>query len=295
MRLSPCVAAALAIAGCGTDVMPLTSTTYTRLIGRTWTVEPATYNVYKCVRYTIRHDMYITGFEAQAPTGTHHTVLTIAGANDTAGPDGEYDCKSTTMGLQLIYASSVGTSPMDLPEGVGFKLRAGQQIHFQIHLANASDATLTGDTAILVKSQDTPPPLLAEMALAGKFNFTIPPMAAAYDVVGGCTADKDFSVFSVWPHMHQLGQHQKLELVRDGAVQTVLDQPFAFGEQNYYMQNPVVDVKAGDQIRVTCSYLNTTGGPVTFGDGQFSEMCFSGLYRYPVLDEGVFRCTDNPD
>jgi hypothetical protein len=61
------------------------------------------------------------------------------------------------------------------------------------------------------------------------------------------------------------------------------------------MQSPIVDVKAGDQIRVTCTYLNTSGGPVTFGDGQFSEMCFSGLYRYPVLDEGVFHCTDNPD
>jgi hypothetical protein len=48
------------------------------------------------------------------------------------------------------------------------------------------------------------------------------------------------------------------------------------------------------EVRVTCTYFNTTGEPVSWGDSQNAEMCFTGMYRYPVLGQGVFHCTDNP-
>jgi hypothetical protein len=273
----------------------MTTTTASRLIGRTWSIEPETYALYKCVRYTVPADTYITAFEAHAAVGTHHTILTLASqSNGTAGPDGEYDCNASTMGLQMLYASSVGTDPLELPDGVGLEVKAGQQLHLQLHLSNAGDETLTGETEIRVATQDTPPAQLAEMVLAGKFNFTIPAIAQPYDVVGGCVADRDYSVFAVWPHMHELARHQKLELVRSGGSQMLFDHPFAFGEQSYYMQSPIAAVHTGDEVRVTCTYFNATGQPVTWGDGQTSEMCFTGMYRYPVLGQGVFHCTDNP-
>lgn len=285
------------MAGCGTDAMSDDTGTsdYVRLIGRSWSVDPGTYNLYKCVRLTATRDMYITGFKADAPAGTHHTVLTLASDdNHTAGPDGEYDCNVSTMGLLMLFASSVGTEPLVMPDGVGLAVKAGQQLHLQIHLANTGDEPLAGETSILVKSQDRPPEQVAEMVLAGKFNFTVPPIAVPYDVVGGCVADREYSVFSVWPHMHQLGQHQKLLVIANGATTTLLDRPFVFGEQNYYMQAPVMPVHVGDEVRVTCTYFNTTGQPVSWGDSQTAEMCFTGLYRYPVLGQGVFHCTDNP-
>lgn len=272
-------------------------TGYTKLIGRTWTAAPGSNDLYKCVRVTIPQDMYITNIEAQAPLGTHHTVLSIAGSNGTSGPDGEQDCGVGTLGMVMLYASGVGTSPLDFPPDVGIKVSAGQQIHLNLHLYNAGDEPLSGESAIWVKSQPNPPPTLAEMVFAGKFIFSIPgtptgqtPMKR--EVVGGCTVNSAFSLFAVWPHMHKLATHQKVELIRNSAATTLHDKPFMFEHQNYYLQSPIVEVQNGDQIRVTCSYLNPSTSAVGFGDSSDQEMCFSGLYRWPAKNSGLFQCTD---
>src|SRR4051812_14136097 len=65
---------------------------YTKLMSRTWSLGPGETNIYKCLRYTVPTDTYITSIEAQAPIGTHHTVLSIATGSNVAGADGEYDC-----------------------------------------------------------------------------------------------------------------------------------------------------------------------------------------------------------
>src|SRR5690348_10451087 len=73
---------------------------YTKLIGRTWTLAAGQTDIYKCVRLTVPQDMYITDIQAQAPNGTHHTVLSIA-SGMAAGPDGEQDCSVQTLGMRM--------------------------------------------------------------------------------------------------------------------------------------------------------------------------------------------------
>lgn len=302
-------------AGCGKEVgddMPGTTddagtvtpadafvppTGYTRLIGRSWTLPTGAHDVYKCVRITIPEDMYITNIMAQAPTGTHHTVLSIAGANGTAGPDGEQDCAVQTLGMEMLYASGVGTSPLDFPDGVGIKVAAGKQIHLNLHLYNASDEGISGDSAIFVKAQSTPPPTLAEMVFAGNLAFYIDanpveePMKKT-PITGGCTVSSPYTLFAVWPHMHKLAVHQKVELLRGDDEPMILhDKDYTFLEQSYYLKSPEVQVQQGDQIKVTCDYINNTGHRVTFGDSSDDEMCFAGLYRYPAKGAGLFDCS----
>ena len=282
----------------GTDAAPPPEG-YTRLIGRGWTLPAGARDTYKCVRVTVPTDTYVTSIQAQAPVGTHHTVLSIATTSSTRGPDGEYDCSVGTLGLKMLYASGVGTSPLDFPPDVGIKIAAGEQLHLNLHLYNASDAPISGDTAIFVKQQATPPPMLAENVFAGKFLFSIDGQAEPRDmpqnVVGGCTVQQPYTLFAVWPHMHQLATHSKVELIRTGQEPMVLhDGAFSFSEQHYYRKDPMVEVLTGDQIRVTCTYVNTTGRDVTFGDSSDTEMCFAGLYRYPARGSSLFQCTDNP-
>lgn len=265
---------------------------FTRLIGRTWTLQAGQQDIYRCVRVTVPQDMYITNIVAQAPLGTHHTVLSIA-TGLASGADGEQDCSVSTLGLQMLYASGVGTSPLDFPTGVGIKVAAGTRIHLNLHLYNASDQGLAGDSAILVKAQPTPPPMLAEMVFAGKMNFTIPTSTPPQNFVvqGGCTVSSPYKLFAVWPHMHKLANHQRVELIR-GTTTTVLhDLAFDFREQKYYLQSPEIQVQASDRINVKCTYLNNTGHDIQYGDSSDNEMCFSGLYRYPATSSNLFACT----
>lgn len=298
------LAVAVALGGCGGDgddgsgdpdaaanVDAEIPSDYTRLIGREWTLPPGAADTYRCVRVTVPTETYITNIMAQAPLGTHHTVLSISDSR-TSGPDGVYDCTVSELGMVMLYASGVGTSPLDFPDGVGVRVPAGTQIHLNLHLYNASDAPLSGESAILVRSQATPTPTLAEMVFAGTFLVSIPANSTDHTISGGCTANADYSLFAVWPHMHQLATHQKVEHTRSGSTTVLHDHPFSFAEQNYYRMEPQpFAVQSGDQIRVTCTYDNPTGSTVTFGDSSNQEMCFSGLYRYPAQGGNIFSCS----
>ncbi len=269
---------------------------YSKLVGGTWTLTAGQLDTYKCVRLTIPTEMYITNIVAQAPVGTHHTVLSISSSR-TAGPDGQYDCDVGEIGMQMMYASGVGTDPLDFPTDVGVKIPANTQIHLNLHLFNASDDPISGESAILVKSQTTAPPILAEMVFAGAFGINLPPPMNGLppmpqNVSGGCTVETGYNLFAVWPHMHQLATHQKVELTRGTTTTLLHDLDFHFDEQAYYLKTPVVQVMPNDRIRVTCTYLNTTGVRVTWGDSSNQEMCFSGFYRYPAINDGLAKCTD---
>jgi len=82
----------------GTPDSPPVPPGYTRLIGRTWTLQAGQQDIYRCVRVTVPQDMYITNIMAQAPLGTHHTVLSIMTDNT---PDGEQDCTVGTLGTLM--------------------------------------------------------------------------------------------------------------------------------------------------------------------------------------------------
>jgi hypothetical protein len=266
-------------------------TGYTKLIGRTWSLQPGQTDIYKCVRVTVQQDTYITNINAQAPLGSHHTVLSIAGGNGSSGPDGEQDCSVQTLGMQMLYASGVGTSPLDFPTGVGIRIAAGTQIHLNLHLYNAGDDPISGESAIWIKSQSTPPAQLAEMVFGGTLALSIPPTNQPHNVTGTCTMNNPYKLFAVWPHMHKLATHQKVELIRNTVTTTLHDMPYMFEEQKYWLQTPEVQLQAGDRVRVTCTYVNNTGSTVTFGDSSDQEMCFGGLYRYPSAGASLF-CTN---
>ena len=262
---------------------------FTRLIGRSWSMSAGQPDTYRCVRITIPQDTYITAFAAQAPLGTHHTVLSVR--DGQAGTDGEYDCGANSLDMNMLYASGVGTDVFDLPAGVGLKVKAGQQLNLNLHLFNASDSPLAGESAILVKAQATPPPMLAEMIFAGSFAISVPP-GATRTVNGGCTlpAGVNQQLFALWPHMHQYATHQKVELVHGGTTSVLLDEPYTFVEQPYYRQDPLIPVVGGDRLKVACTYTNTSGSTISFGDSSNQEMCFTGMYLYPARGTGIFDC-----
>ncbi|HVV84521.1 MAG TPA: hypothetical protein VHE35_15740 [Kofleriaceae bacterium] len=262
---------------------------FTRLIGRTWSLPAGQADTYECVRVTVPQDMYITAFHAQAPFGTHHTVLSVR--DGQPGTDGEYDCSAGSLEMNMLYASGVGTDELTLPDGVGLYVKAGQQVSLNLHLFNATDQDIQGDSAILVKSQPTPPPTLAEMVFAGTFQISVAP-GQTKTVNGGCTLPSGVNqqLFALWPHMHQYATHQKVALVHGANTSTLLDSPYSFFEQKYYVQQPPVTVVGGDRIQVACTYTNTSDTTVTFGDSSTKEMCFTGMYLYPARGADIFSC-----
>ncbi len=266
------------------------STDWQTIIAGDWEV-PAGDEIYRCVRLTVSEDMYITGFKSVGPLGTHHTVLTVG---DPSGPDGSTPCQAGTNNSSVMFGSGVGDVEYHFPTGVGVKVPAGQQMLLNLHLFNVSDSVLTGNSgsqAIMVAASEIENE--AEAVLMGStFGLVIPEGNTTQ--IGNCTMEKDLTLLTVSPHMHQLGTHMKVEAIRADGNVVLHDQPYNFYDQSLYVLE-ALSMKQGDKIEVACSYNNTSGGEVKFGDSSKQEMCFATMYRYPkqVATQFSFICDDN--
>ncbi|MGE0546647.1 MAG: hypothetical protein AB7O24_19790 [Kofleriaceae bacterium] len=262
---------------------------WTSLIQRSWELPAGATDTYKCRRIEVTEDLYIVGFRALAPFGTHHTLVTVT---DGDGQLGDYDCSLQSIDSEMLYASGVGSDDLMTPEGVAIHVKAGQKLNLNLHLFNTSEDTITGESGILI---DTIPAdqvqQTADAIIAGKATFSLG--AGVQEIHATCTVARDYQIFAVWPHMHQLANHQKVVLTpkAGGEPITLLDSSYSFGEQKYYPKTPSIQVVKGDKIDVTCSYLNDTGLMVTSGDSSTQEMCFTGLFRYPApSNSNLYEC-----
>jgi len=258
------------------------------IITGSWSLPPGTES-YTCARVTMDQDLYVNGFEAINPKGTHHTLLTMGDADK---PDGVIDCSVRELHPLEVFGSGVGTDPLSLPEGVAIHIPKGTQLLLNLHLFNTGEEVITGTSGTRIRTIAEPDVVhVAEGVLAGTINLDIPPGETTVNT-GYCTMPADTTLVAVAPHMHQLGIHEKVvaQTSTEGDV-VIHDAPYSFDEQSFHLIDPLHMAK-GDKLRVDCTHKNTTTKEVTFGESSLSEMCFAGIYRYPAVG-GFFICDDD--
>jgi hypothetical protein len=97
---------------------------------------------------------------------------------------------------------------------------------------------------------------------------------------GTCTVNATQTLFALFPHMHQWGVHFKTTLTINGVDQVLHDDNYEF-EHQYVKSFTPITLNPGDKIKTECTYNNTTGGELHYGESSDTEMCYSLLYRYP--------------
>jgi hypothetical protein len=249
-----------------------------------WQLGPGE-EAYFCVYVTVPRDLHIKAFRPLGPLGTHHTVLTRTTATSPA--DGTVRCGVGTNGQSMIYGSGVGAPDFTFPEGVGLKLVKGERLLLNLHLYNASDNPLTGRSGALFKEATAAEvPNLAELVLAGPtITLNVPPGVSTQR--GNCSissvTDTPIQVFAMSQHMHKLGTHMKSIIKRTGSPDIVLqDIPYDFEEQSFQLKTPHVELLPGDTLTTECTFNNTTGATVRFGESSDDEMCFTDIFYYPA-------------
>jgi hypothetical protein len=275
MMRSPVVAAfLLALVACGgdetQDEMPdaPTSTigTWSTLIDKDWALQPVgspnSEDTSNLQLTTLERDIYVAGIRPIAPPGTHHTLLFrgLAGTN-------------------AIFASGIGTGELMFPEGKGLILTKGTTLGLQLHIYNTSDEVLSGRSGVEVLEID-PSKVTEEVDffLPGPQDLDLPPGVSTHS--GTCTARAKQTLFALVPHMHQYGAHFKTTLTINGVDQVLHDDSYSFEHQIVKTFTPIT-LNAGDKIKTECTWNNTTGANIGWGESTDTEMCFSMLYRYP--------------
>ena len=235
---------------------------WTELLGKNWTLQPQSENESDLQIETLDRDVYISAIRPIAPPGTHHTLL----------------FRGLT-GTNAIYASGVGTGELEFPTGKGLKLTAGTTLGLQLHIYNTGDEVLTGHSGIEIKEVDAASITEEiDLFLPGPKTLNIP--TGVSTTTGTCTVGQTQTLFALFPHMHQWGVHFKTTLNVNGVDQVLHDDDYTFEHQYVKTFAPIV-LNAGDKIKTECTYNNTTGGELHWGESSDTEMCFSLLYRYP--------------
>jgi len=261
---------------------------------------------------------YITGFNGKPGTQTeiHHLVAYLIHPEDTAAlhaldeaePGPGYTCFGGP-GVQggvtaWLGAWAPGSQGGDFPEGSGLEITPGSQVVLQVHY-NTSNASPSPDRTSIQLKVDSSVDKKAHVLLwanpewvtdrtmdipAGQADvvhrWSYEPLKFLPDITGGTfRKDQPFTVHSSALHMHTLGTHARLEVLRqEGSAQCLLDIPrWNFNWQNTYrFQEPKV-VRPGDRLSIECHWNNSAPGArdVNWGDGTRDEMCLGVFYITP--------------
>ncbi len=138
----------------------------------------------------------------------------------------------------------------------------GARLRFQMHYTPNGTATEDSTRIGLVFAKEEPK---HEVRVAGVVNagFRIPPGADNHQVVASIkSVPTDIQILAFLPHMHLRGKAARYDLISGGETRTMLDIPrYDFNWQLLYRYAEPVSVKAGDTLRFTAWYDNSSGNP----------------------------------
>jgi hypothetical protein len=282
-------------------------------------------------------DRYVTGFNVRAGNVpiVHHAVLYLVDAenahyvDDADGSDGApgYACYGSaspdgvaSFPTRQFGGWAPGSQGTTYAEGTGVKVSAGARVVLQMHYNVVGQAGPQADlSAIDFKVVDQVDkdggylPWLDYSWPSDEGAMSIPagdssviheysddPTTAvlASLFIPGVDFSRGMRLYSVYPHMHQIGRRITSSVVRaDGTeVPLVHIDDWDFHWQRAYTFAEPVDVMPGDRLKVTCEFDNSAlNQPVVdgerleprdmdFGEGSYDEMCVSAFYAAPIFD-----------
>ena len=238
---------------------------------------------YLCYTVTLKEaaDVAVTQFESTTSTAVHHFEVFQTLAPEQ---DGLFDCSSTLIKQSWLplFGGGASAGGLTLPAGSGFKIAKDAQLLLQVHLLNATMKPVTTHVTVdMTYAPDATTVTPAGIYALGSMSIDLPPGMTTTIASPHCKLTKQYNVFAVQPHMHQLGtkisfQHGTTEATMQNAYQR---DPWVFGVQP--IDQVQMTLNPGDYVGATCVYDNTTGAPVMYGESTKNEMCYFVLFYTP--------------
>ena len=269
-------------------------------------------------------EVYIDGLQVVAGNRSvlHHVLVYIDTTADSASwPGGvKLDCggaAGTNAPTELVSAWVPGGLPMEPPAGVGITLPAGARIILNVHYhATGGGAEIDDGTGMALRWTNNKPAygsLFELIGAPGEGNSLNGPLmipagetnhveeyewTVSYN--GQAFPDSiDVRVWAAINHMHKVGVSAEawIESAQDGTSCLLATPKWDFNWQRFYEYdapvNQAIRVRAGDTIRVRCTYDNSLNNPgvvealaevgldqpidVNLGEATLDEMCLTGI------------------
>jgi hypothetical protein len=230
----------------------------------------------------------------QSATG-HHVVLYATSATQFAVGETHICTEQDTVPISFVGAiggEGTSSSAAKLPDGLYFRLQAGQALMINTHWLNATDEPVDGQAVIDVKfAPASDQRQTADLFANTGVRFKLASGTNSYDA--SCVLEQDMNFAMVGNHMHTHGTAAFSELIRPDGTKAMLaeDTTWAYDQQfnpkynMFSLANPVV-AHVGDTVHTHCEWQNTEDKPLTFPD----EMCVGIGFYFP--SRGQIGCVD---
>ncbi len=219
--------------------------------------------------------------------GSHHFIVYRSDANQERREP--FDCQPFTDtlggGTVPLMISQVREETLDFPSGVAVSLAAGQMIRLEAHFLNYFPETIDASAEVSFRTTNAPGLELADFMFYGTTQVFIPAGQTVTSNWKFHSVPDGVKVFGMTGHTHALGTNVEVQRAASvGASGTALyppdGAPFDWAEAPYARFEPPLEL-GGDGFRMRCTWTNTTGADVGFGESANQEMCFFWAYYYP--------------
>jgi hypothetical protein len=218
----------------------------------------------------------------------HHWIL--YGTDRLPAQPGTFrPCSAVQLGAYFIAGWAPGGGDYMLPSNVEMDLPSGSEagLILEVHyFSNNLKAAKDRSGVRVCTAPKGTRPELAGVHFTGTEGICVGP-GSRQEVSGICNPRDDVGdvhIIGAWPHMHKLGRHMKISVLRkDGREEVMHDEPFDFQSQVYYpfAQDQWV-LHPGDRLRTDCTYQNDANSSVPFGERTQDEMCYGFITAWPA-------------
>lgn len=251
--------------------------------------------------WTPEKDYMIRRFKGFQGTMGHHVVaLNDIGGTYKAGQT--FDCTSVTQMVNLRPLVLPEPDPHGdktlLQEGYAVRLPKGVRPVFQSHYVNYGSKPIEIQDVARIEFATEANPVEVSYFIV---NDSLVDVAATGETTRSmtCKVPSDIKLLATLGHMHEMGSTIKVEHSRplDAAFKPATMFNIAKWMPEFRDSGPIevfgvgatsLDLKAGDEVKITCTWKNTSGKQLFFP----KEMCVTVSYYYPALKEGVILCNN---
>ncbi|MBI4819387.1 MAG: hypothetical protein HY791_24160 [Deltaproteobacteria bacterium] len=257
---------------------------------------PVEHTNYRCWSYTVPPGSTDHSFVVRIepiidnPRHLHHILLFRVRSGNAE--DGPFSCGGLPVTWDMVAGWAPGRTETVLPPGTGFRAFAGDRYVVQAHYDSVAAPGQFDRSGMRIHISDDPSLTEAGVLWHGT-SWLTPLHGSSVSKRWMCQVRRDFSIYEIFPHMHQSGLRILLELQRDGdsTWNVVSDIPtWSFDDQpNVLVPAAYRELHPGDRLRTTC-WWDTMGRSVSFGEASDDEMCFHFITHAPIIPNPNTAC-----
>lgn len=234
-------------------------------------------------------DLDVNRIQIRVSGGSHHIHVYRPYESGLDIPDGFEECNFTVDfdKWALVIATQVRETDWELPPGVAFHLRAGEQLLVQTHFVNVGSLETSGEGKVLMNFHDADPGTIDAYAgaLFGQDRDVFVPALTDTTASSECVFPEPITMIAETGHYHFRGRRFRTFLWNDGVRGDVIYEHEGYNDPLFLVYDPADSpmFAAGEGLQWECFWENPNDVDYEFGPfTDVNEHCNLFAFYYPA-------------